>query len=105
MFSSRRLRASEIETLQEVFGAQVDYSKVRIHDNHWISNIAGIGAFVFGNNIQMSGKYAGDRKILIHKTSRVWQFQNDMKWRKRGVEQQAQWIMDNERLPSGEMTG
>jgi len=80
MPSSRRLRPDEIETLKKVFGSEVDYRKVRIHDNHWTSNIAGVGAFVFGNNIQLSGKYVGDRKILIHETAHVWQFQNKMKW-------------------------
>lgn len=131
MSGSRRLTSQEIEMLREVYGGEVDYRKVRIHDNHWTSNVAGVGAFVIGNNIQISGKYVGDRKILIHETAHVWQFQGKwgwgyffnamfdhirarfdghdpydyspaegkLPWEKWNAEQQAQWIMDNEKLP------
>ncbi|MFA6448345.1 MAG: hypothetical protein WCX65_02660 [bacterium] len=80
MFSSRKLTEMETETLKNVFGDQVDYSKIRIRDKHWTTEVSGARAFVFGNSIQMSGKYIGDRTILIHETAHVWQFQHTMGW-------------------------
>ncbi|HOX28482.1 MAG TPA: hypothetical protein PLQ76_04925 [bacterium] len=132
MLGGRKLTPEEIADLRSIYGDQVDYSKIRVHDNHWTAVIPGVGAFVIGNNIQLAGKYVGDRKILIHETAHVWQFQRDwgwnyfftaagehirrklfggpdpydytpaegvLPWSRWGVEQQAQWIMDNERLP------
>ncbi len=133
--SSRRLTGEEIKMLERVFGDEIDYKKIKINEDHWTSQIEGVGAFVFGNNIQLSGKYKNDRRILIHETAHVWQFQKTMgweyffsalfdhilaridghdpydylkvlgkkAWEKWGVEQQAQWIGDNEKLPPFEI--
>jgi hypothetical protein len=77
----RHLTSDEIETLRTVFGDGLDYSRVRINDNHWTANIAGVGGFVFGNNIQISEKYVGNREILVHETAHVWQFQGAWGWK------------------------
>ncbi len=79
MGKSRLLTNEEIETLKGVYGDQVDYSVIRIHDRHWTAQI-GMGAWVFGSNILIGSKYADDRSILIHETAHVWQFQNRWGW-------------------------
>ena len=135
MLFPRRLKPDEVESLKGVYGDELDTSKIRVRDNHWTSNLAGVGAFVFGNNIQISGKRVNNRSILIHEAAHCWQFQKTMGWnylfsalldhiRARfdghnpydysgvvgvlpweawGVEQQAQWIQDNECLPPPEV--
>ncbi len=132
MFGTRKLTSAEIEMLRDVYGDEIDYEKVRIHDDHWTANVTGFGAFVIGNDIQLGKKYIGDRSILIREAAHVWQFQGHWKWnyffnalfdhiRARidghdpydysvvegkkpwgewNAEQQAQWIMHNEKLPA-----
>lgn len=80
MFESRKLTEEEIATLRKVFGDQVDYEKIRVHDKHWTVEASGAGAFVFGNNIQIGEKFMGNKTILIHETAHVWQFQRTMGW-------------------------
>jgi len=80
MFKSRKLTDDEIHLLKSVFGDAIAYGRVRIHDGHWTARIPGIGAFVFGDNIQLAGKYVGDPSILIHEAAHVWQFQNEWGW-------------------------
>ena len=79
--AGRRLTQNEIAVLKRVYRDQIDYTRVRIHDDHWTTRIRGVGAFVIGNNIQLGRAYMGDPGILIHEAGHVWQFQNQWGWR------------------------
>ncbi len=74
--AGRALFASERELAESVFGASVDYSRVRII----IGDIA--ARTTAGNNIRLPRNFSialneEDKQLLVHEMTHVWQFQHN----------------------------
>lgn len=85
---SRPLYAREIEYLKKIFGPSLDYNKIRITRDHWLSYGS---TRVTGNTINFTSFYAGEPlfedvagepltraglDLLGHEAMHVWQYQN-----------------------------
>jgi len=97
MTTSRFLSKSEINILSEIYGKNVDLSKIKITRKHLFSILLKrFTAVTFGNKIAYNNKkYSEDfsekdfaMSILVHEVCHVWQHQQlDYHWTKAMMEQ------------------
>ena len=82
---SRPLTEAEIAYARKIYGDSIDYSKVRVTSDHWLSTGA---PKTLGNTMHMRSEWGGanfdengqltdsGRELLMHEIGHVWQYQN-----------------------------
>lgn len=82
---SRPLTAAEIEHARAIYGDSIDYSKVRMTSDHWLSTGA---PKCIGNTMHMRSDWGGSNfkengeltanglELMMHEIGHVWQYQN-----------------------------
>ncbi len=81
---SRALTKDETALAQSVFGASIDYARVKVSDQKWMPFHPKNTAMTPNGNLYMNDCYAEDyarsgsymRSLFIHEMTHVWQFQN-----------------------------
>ncbi|MCD4665013.1 MAG: hypothetical protein K8R68_07050 [Bacteroidales bacterium] len=93
---TRKLTTNELRILKSIFYVDVEYSKVKLTNQHLFSYLLKkYSAIVFDNTIVFS-KLAykndfsintGSMALLVHEICHIWQYQNlNYRWIKAGIE-------------------
>jgi len=72
----RPLSKEEIKLLFDVFGNQLDYSKISVHEGGWFFTVGGYSRTV-GNHIFIYDGSIGDKVTMVHESVHVWQYQRE----------------------------
>ena len=75
---NRAMTEYEIRQAQRVFGAAIDYTKVRINEGSISAKIASVGGYArtIGNTIHMPEGGSRNMAFMIHELTHVWQYQS-----------------------------